>query len=175
MDWMAISLGVLVASALIVYITRPWWPGRSLSQPDPAGPTLANRREALLAALRDLDFDYTVGKVTAEDYGPLRQALLSEVAKVMSQLDEQQAAAEASLEAEVLAVHRQLRVERSAYPAQSGRPCLTCGRVSNAGDLYCRGCGARLNGACPECGKAVQPTDHFCTSCGIELALALSG
>jgi len=181
MDGMAMGLGILVAGALVGYLSRPWWPGRSDFQPDPepvsngGGQELATRRESLLAALRDLDFDYTLHKVTAEDYRPLRQALLGEVAAIMTELDEQQTAAEANIEAEVSAARQKLQAGRSHQLGRTGPPCLTCGQVSEAGDLYCRSCGTKLQAACPQCGELAQSADRFCTGCGIELALALSG
>ena len=161
MDWIAISLGVLVASALIAYITWPWRMQRGDPQPaarsvsDASTKALSSRREALLTALRDLDFDYTVGKVTQEDYGPMRQALLAEVAAIMTQLDEAQAAAqdglEARLEAEVLAVRQKLAAGKAPRSPLDSRPCSSCGRTPRIGDLYCRDCGTQLNLICPEC------------------------
>jgi hypothetical protein len=180
MDWIAISLGVLVTSALIVYITRPWRMGRGARLlSDASAKVLFSRREAMLTALRDLDFDYTVGKVAEEDYGPMRQALLAEVATIMTQLDEEQAATEdgleARIEAEVLAVRQKLVAEKAPNSPADSRPCSSCGRVPRVGDLYCRDCGTHLNLTCPECGQGLHPTDYFCTACGIEMALALSG
>jgi hypothetical protein len=184
MDWTAIGLGVITLGAVAAYITRPWWAG----QADPAGSdrpaeALAERQEAVLAALRDLDFDHEVGKVTEEDYNGQRQALLVEVASVITQLDEGRTGEEADLdeqiEAQILTVRQTLQTnqqhEKGHQAPLPGNTCPTCHRPARPGDLYCAGCGARLASACPECGKAVQPTDFYCASCGIELALALSG
>lgn len=192
MDGVAIGLGLLLAGAVMVFVARPWWAqrgdlehglaSRDGSVEDVHGEMLADRREAVLTALRDLDFDHAVGKVAKEDYEPLRQALLAEAAGVVAQLDDEWARVEADLdariEAQVLAMRQTLRAERSrrvsaASPANNP-VCPICGQTSRPGDLYCAGCGTRLNAECPQCGRVVRPTDLFCAGCGTKLALAVS-
>lgn len=182
MDWTAIGLGLVTTGALVVYVTRPWWmPGRqSRPQPDSVPDTSpADRREATLTALRDLDFDHAVGKVTKEDYVSVRQTLLAKAAAIMTQIEQEQVAQvdlEARIEAEILAVRQNQKDGRIPHsPVGAGRSCPTCMRVSDPGDLYCRGCGTKLAPACPECGQLVVTTDHFCVACGFQLALAVAG
>lgn len=176
MDVIAISLGVVVAGAVGVYLSRPWWAKEGQfdsANPDSPEKSLNERHEQIISALRDLDFDHEVGKVTAEDYNLLRQSLLAEAATVLTQLDESRAG-EADLDEEVEA--RILAVRRTLWTDQQpGTACPTCSRPARSGDLYCGGCGARLASACPSCGKTVQATDLYCAGCGVELALALSG
>ncbi len=185
MDSIAIVLGLLVTGAVTAFVAWPWWTRRGapesegVSEADSGGETLAERREAILAALRDLDFDHAVGKVAEEDYQSLRQTLLAEAAEVMARLDEEQTTVEADLdariEAEVLTI-RQTMTGEDGVVALTGEDdvCPECGRATRAGDVYCAGCGARLNLACPECGRPVRPTDLFCTGCGAKSALAVS-
>lgn len=185
MDMIAISLGVVVAGAVGAYLTRPWWTpqhdselGRASASLDDPDRTLNERHEQILSALRDLDFDHEVGKLTAEDYGLLRQSLLAEAVAVLTQLDESRAG-EADLdekvEARILAVRRTLWTDQRPQADLPGTACFTCGRPIRPGDLYCGGCGAHLASACPSCGNSVQPSDSYCAGCGVELALALSG
>ncbi len=108
MDGFAVVLGLLIAGAVIAFLTWPWRMQRAGLQPDHSPETplawdaqdeaLDDQYEAVLTALRDLDFDHAVGKVAEEDYAPLRQALLVKAAGVMTQLDERDAA-EADVEA----------------------------------------------------------------------------
>ncbi|GIK37510.1 MAG: hypothetical protein BroJett011_13430 [Chloroflexota bacterium] len=189
MEWLAIMMGVGVAAGLVAYLTQPWWgrqgEGRLVLAGAAAGsgPTPVEQREAILTALRDLDFDYEVGKITEADYGLLRQSLLAEAAAVMTQLNTLEIAAEANLdeqiEAQILAVrrglHRDQQVKGGLPSAQPGPACVSCGRPAQPGDLYCTGCGTRLNPACPECGTSIQAMDRFCAGCGLELGLAVSG
>lgn len=179
MDWTAIGLGLVTTGALVVYITRPWWAQHWNSQTQPnstPGTSLADQREATLTALRDLDFDHAVGKVTEEDYAILRQTLLTKAAAIMTQIEQEQVVLNARIEAEILAARQNLNGGRLAHsPAEANRVCPTCSRVPHPGDLYCRGCGTQLAPACPECGKTVAPTDRFCVRCGFELAPARAG
>ena len=186
MDGFAVVLGLLIAGAVIAFLTWPWWMQRAGLQPDHSLETplawdaqdeaLDARYEAVLTALRDLDFDHAVGKVAEEDYAPLRQALLVKAAGVMTQLDERDAAEtdiEARLEAEILALRQTRHATRdqdalALSPADEG-VCPACGRMPRPGDLYCADCGTRLSLACPECGRNVDPTDLFCAGCGTEL------
>ena len=163
---------------MVVFVVWPWWTRRGAPQPESGdrvrsgGETLAERHEAVLTALRDLDFDHTVGKVAEEDYGPLRYALLAEAADAMTQLDEEPAAAqadiEARIEAEVLVIRQELNAESSS------NTCPSCGRPARPGDVYCASCGAQLNATCSTCGRGARPADLFCPGCGAELALAVS-
>ena len=184
MNDMAVILGMLVAGAVAAFVAWPWRMQRKMLRPafgaaaTPHGEALAERREAVLTALRDLDFDRAVGKVIEEDYSPLRQALLTEAVAVMAQLDDERATVEADLdaliEAEVLAVSQTLGAEhRGDEPAGDGA-CPACGRAFRPGDLYCAGCGARLHIPCPECGRVARLDDLFCASCGAKLALAVA-
>lgn len=185
MDLTAIGLGLLVVGALVLYITRPWWGQKDdtrvkeeLSQNE-QNQILVKQQEALLRTLRDLDFDSTVGKVTEEDYHPLRQTLLAEVAAIMSQLDNEQSAAEVDLDtgrgSGILARGQKPQRQPSTPASPTDMYCPICSRAARPGDLYCTGCGTRLSTTCPTCGNAVQLTDRFCAECGIELTLALAG
>src|SRR5579864_6962815 len=42
---------------------------------------------ATLITLRDLDFDFQIGKLTAADYGPQREALVARGADLLRQID----------------------------------------------------------------------------------------
>jgi hypothetical protein len=183
MDGIAIGLGLLIAVSVVVFVSWPWWARRGALQLEGGSNVsprerLAERREAVLAALRDLDFDRAVGKVTEEDHGLLRQALLAEAAEATAQLDEEQAEDTADLDAriemEVLAARQALHAEREGMPLAVESACPACGRLSRPGDWYCSGCGTQLQAGCPSCGGVIHPTDLFCIACGAELAPAVS-
>lgn len=56
-----------------------------------------------------------------------------------------------------------------ASPSDS-TTCARCGRSNNAGDRFCRGCGAPMAQAkCPRCGRPAEPDDKFCHGCGSPL------
>lgn len=173
MDWTIIGLSLVTMGALAAFVSRPWWaPQTTPVGPTPAtAPSLAEQREATLTALRDLEFDYEVGKVIDEDYMPLRQALLQDTAMIMAQIEQQTNDLDARIEAEIQAVRGWEIIPAS----DNAGPCPTCHQLAYPGDRYCRGCGTPLALICPECGQAVSAADRFCVECGFELAVAVAG
>ncbi|MFQ5614530.1 MAG: zinc ribbon domain-containing protein [Anaerolineae bacterium] len=183
MDVAAITLGIIVTGAMAVFIAWPWWKQERDAQAEAgakAGPagmdrsdSLVRQREAVLTALRDLDFDHATGKVVEADYGPLRQAMLAQAAGILAELDKAQAAAEAELdagiEAEALAVRAGLAPNGDGRPPAPDQACPACGWSIRPGALYCAGCGTKLGPICPGCGHSVQSADTFCAGCGLEL------
>jgi hypothetical protein len=95
------------------------------------GPSEADRlrqeRDQLLTALRDLDFDYSLGKLQAEDYAPLRADLVSRGAEVLKKLDAATQTPEASPRPAVpdeaiekaIAAHRQGRAKTGGQAPQA--------------------------------------------------------
>jgi hypothetical protein len=179
MDGFAVGLGLLIAGAVIAFLAWPWQARRGLKTAptqDVPAETLDEQYDAVLSALRDLDFDHAVGKVAEEDYATLRRALLVEAANLIAQLDERTAAEanlEARLEKESLALRQVRRIapDQDAFaPSFIGEgACTVCGRMPRLGDLYCADCGARLSLSCPDCGRTVDAIDCFCAGCGTEL------
>ncbi|MGQ9583815.1 MAG: zinc ribbon domain-containing protein [Anaerolineae bacterium] len=48
--------------------------------------------------------------------------------------------------------------------------CPRCGQPAQAGDRFCRLCGAALGGHCPQCGAFCEAEDRFCAQCGALLS-----
>lgn len=90
---------------------------------------LLRRRDRIYAELRELDFDYRVGKVTAEDYREARNQLETEAAQVLQAIDQQVATLEEEIEREV----RRLRETR--------RGCPSCGAAITPRARFCPSCG----------------------------------
>jgi len=106
-----------------------------------------SKQESLMA-LRDLDFDFQTGKITNEDYAPLRQQLLI-------------AAAQAEQVVETPKVIVKAEIESAT--------CPECHAAVQADDNFCPKCGAALNLTCPQCHKKVAAGDKFCAGCGAAL------
>lgn len=157
MNEMAMGLGLFVAGVVVVFLAWPWWARRTVTHAHATleGGSLAERREAILTTLRDLDFDRTVGKVADEDYWPLRRSLLVEAAGVMTEWDEQ---AHSGSEMRAL--------------AGDERSCPACERFNRPGGLFCANCGLDLSAAqaeCCRCGRMAERGDLFCRDCGTEM------
>ena len=184
MDIGSLLLGfaLLLVSAFIV--ARPIIEKQGLheKQLDPADALLA-QRDALLAALRDLDFDHTTGKITAEDYAPQRAKLVAEGAALLRQLETLGVTrAEDPVEQAIRAYRKTIAHEGDAIetaiaarrhaPTVEVSPCPACGAVAQASDKFCPKCGATLSATCPECGRPARPADKFCAGCGAKLSVA---
>nr|NIN67603.1 hypothetical protein [Anaerolineae bacterium]NIO70584.1 hypothetical protein [Anaerolineae bacterium] len=93
---------------------------------------LEARREALYAALKDLEFDHEMGKLSAEDYAALRERYTVQAVAVLQQLD--------ALAAEEPPVVGQGDAALEKAPLV----CPVCRRACQPGDTFCTGCGASL-------------------------------
>ena len=126
-------------------------PKRSIIQSDRGrrGMLLLRQREQLYVAIRELEFDRSLGKVQEEDYTGQRRALDAEAVSVLAQLDQlDQLERPATGKTAIV-----LQIEREVA-------ALKGGEVSEAGKaLTCSGCGApNLEGHrfCPECGHRFE-------------------
>lgn len=110
---------------------------KDIPKPIPVSPVqhLEDRKQAIYENLRDLQFEYRVGKLSDEDYQQTKQALQKELAMVLAET-------EATIKNLGLTLHR---VPPKASPL---RPLATT----------CPHCGAKFPQAlkyCGECGKAI--------------------
>ena len=89
------------------------------------------RKNEIYAAIRDIDFDYQMGKLSEEDYEALRQQYKTEAIGMMKQID-------------------QTGSRSSRRPAPGGavknaeRFCHHCGQPVGAEDQFCNACGGKL-------------------------------
>lgn len=111
------------------------------------------QEEITLNKLRDLDFDYQTGKVSEEDYRPLRSQLVAEAAQAI----EAKKLEDAQLE-EMLRARRQAKAQKEK--------CPHCGSSMKPDDQFCPVCGQPAKSTCPTCGKTIHPSDLYCTGCG---------
>lgn len=151
-----ISLSLLAAA--IVYVSRPFWQKRkTTAQESKSNKNAHNQHDAVLTALRDLDFDYKTGKVSEEDYQPLRAQLLVEAAKSIEIQEQDDEQLEALIQARRKTTHQR---------------CEHCGAAITEGQKFCSRCGLSVAAQpCPSCGKKLQKGDVFCSSCGTKIEI----
>lgn len=158
MDIISILIGAILLGAAAVFVNRPFQQEAKSQGPNEGTAEPRTRRESVLSALLDLDFDYKTGKVSEEDYAPLRTQLLAEAAD-LTRLEQEK---EDELEALI----------RSRRNRKGGARCGQCGAALIAGQHFCSKCGAPASlEACPSCGSRVKPGDSFCTTCGSRLRI----
>jgi len=162
MEISSIIIGVALFGGSVAYVSLPFRQKRMKNANSSNANLQQNgQREAVLSALRDLDFDFKTGKVSEEDYQPLRTQLLVEAAQYM----EAEKKEDEQLEA-------MIRARRNVQ--QQGLKCQHCESPVEAGQRFCSKCGSAVNNEfCPSCGKKIQASDLFCSSCGNKIEVPM--
>jgi predicted nucleic acid-binding Zn ribbon protein len=154
----ALIIGFILMGAALVFVSRPFWEKQKKGAKDFA--IHVSRRELVLAALRDLDFDFKTGKVSEEDYQPLRAQLLAEAAQYIESAKNEDEKLEALIQAR--------------RKGQQKIKCEHCGAPMEADQKFCSKCGTvTKTEACPSCGKKIRSGDLFCSSCGTKIEVRL--
>jgi hypothetical protein len=160
MELGAIFVGLSMFVASMPFVIRPFQEHRY--KKDIKSNTSTNpgeKRKDILSAIRDLDFDFSTGKVTEDDYSTLRAQLVAEAAL---HIQPEKSVEDDQLEAMISARKTSL---------SKGLDCSHCGKKITAGSRYCSQCGTAMAKTCPSCSKQVQDGDQFCTTCGAKLEL----
>lgn len=133
MTLLSLAVILVVAALGFVLFVRQ----RDIPEPVPVSPVqhLEDRKQAIYDNLRDLQFEYRLGKLSDEDYQATKQALQKELALVLAEM-------ESTMQRLGLTP---VRVPGKASPRKGG-------------STVCPSCGAKFSQAlkyCGECGKAI--------------------
>ena len=79
-----IALLVAAATAIFGPLRSPHTPRRA----EPTDTALTVARDSKLGELSDLELDFQLGKLSAEDYGELNAAVRTEAVEIMRQIEE---------------------------------------------------------------------------------------
>ncbi|MEA3337271.1 MAG: zinc ribbon domain-containing protein [Chloroflexota bacterium] len=114
---------------------------------------LEQERDSLYQAIRELRFDYEVGKVSEADYLIFENQLKGRAVVVLQEIDTLHEAEidpdlDARIEGEIAALRRNGTGKTAGDPlpvpvGQKGY-CSQCGETVRAGDGFCGQCGARV-------------------------------
>ncbi len=137
---------------------------------------LIGRKDAVVSAIRDLEFDFKLGKLDAEDYKRYDERLRRQAVALLQQIEQVAPAStglDAAVESEVL---RRRRVPEAQSPAFAPRPVLVAAGAAAAGAAPAtaapatNGAPVAANGGprrfCTTCGSLLQPEHRFCATCG---------
>ena len=138
---MIIAITCVIAIVVIVFVlgVRP----KDLPEPEPVSPFahLDERKAAIYENLRDLQFEYRVGKLSDNDYQLTKKDLQKELAVVMAEVD-------------------RVKLQLQAGRGQAPPPPAPKVKAAPARDgLTCPHCNARFEQElkfCGECGKPMK-------------------
>jgi rRNA maturation endonuclease Nob1 len=133
-----IASALAVAVMAFILVVRP----KDLPPPEPPDPFahLDERKAAIYENLRDLQFEYRVGKLSETDYQKTKQDLQSELAAVMAEVD-------------------RVRAALAGQPAGKAKAPAVEAAQQKVSGLVCPSCGATFEKAlkfCGECGKPMK-------------------
>ena len=125
---------LLLAALFFVLFVRP----QDVPEPEPVSPIqhLEDRKQAIYDNLRDLQFEYRLGKLSDEDYQQTKQALQRELAAVLAETED------TIKRLGLTPVRVPSKARKAPEPAQT----------------LCPHCGAKFPQAlkyCGECGRAI--------------------
>lgn len=192
MEPLTLTLSLLLIAIAVTIIAYPLWRQthpKAFTAIDVAPAPGQTREEyearyqATLAAIKDLMFDYEMGKLSQEDYDTLLARTKNEAAQLRRQIDRlssdtapqitpsldadietmiAQARSEATTAKENKVLLREINaeIETLKHIPTNGTACLDCGTAYRPGDAFCSGCG----GALPK--AAAVPAENQCSSCG---------
>jgi rubrerythrin len=128
--------------------------------------TLKAERDRIINSLQELDFDFNLGKIPAEDYPTQRAELLKKGSDILRKLDELEPVLSSARDA-------QSRIEKAAAAKRADASTkaaeLSDDDVEALISARRKQHKSKSAGFCPKCGKPVLATDNFCPSCGKSL------
>lgn len=137
MEILASAVLLIVVTVAFTFLVRE----KDIPAVAPVSPThhLEERRSAIYENLRDLQFEYRVGKLSDDDYQQTKVGLQKELAGVMAEMD---------------------RMKSGAAPAAAPVAVVPAAAVTvdQPTSPTCPHCGAQFSGSmkfCGECGKAM--------------------
>ena len=158
---------------------------------DPNLENLLSAREATYSAIKDLETDHVMGKLSDTDYVTLRAKYEGKALAILQQLDAVQPTVLQTPHAveptgTPLAPPRhpmavgQFAHSHPEWGPREGQVCAQCGAPIVTGAKFCHGCGASLAATplapprqgqvCSACGAPVAADSKFCRRCGSPVA-----
>lgn len=168
----AIALLIIACVAVVAYPFFANGEQDDVALPASTDPVVENMivtRDATYAAIKELEFDHAMGKLSDADYKMMRARYETKAVAILQQLDELHKArgngkrahvSDDDLEQEVLRLRRETKA----------LTCPKCGTPHSTADAFCAKCGTPLRGVrCPDCGTRAAVGDKFCPRCGSRL------
>jgi len=170
MLWITLTVALLISLVALLYVV---WP---IIQPneepvwveDDRLTEMISRKDAVLRSIKDLEFDYQVGKVSDEDYERFNQRLRRQAITYIQQIEKlapQTANLDETLEAEIAQMRRTLdRTDGAVLATPAAEPAEI---ETPATDDAVALAGTQIEKRfCTNCGQPVAAAHKFCAHCG---------
>ena len=138
---MIIAIACVIAIVVIVFVlgVRP----KDLPEPEPVSPFahLDERKAAIYDNLRDLQFEYRVGKLSDNDYQLTKKDLQKELASVMAEVDRVKLQLQGSRPAPTPSAPPPPKAKPAPEPEPDPRTCPHCSARFDVELKFCGECG----------------------------------
>ena len=98
------------------------------------------RKEVALAAVKELEFDLNMGKISDEDYEALKEQYAKDAVGYVKEIDQISGGPRKQAEK----IDKELEDEIRAFRKRPGRFCTQCGAPVATDDKFCAQCGEKL-------------------------------
>ena len=127
-------LFIMLTALVSLFVLQPLMnPGKGRKHGSPSSNHVAGelieRKEAIYAAIKDIEFDYQTGKLSEEDFRQLRQQYKDEAIAVLKKLDKS---------------HSSKSPKKSTAAKSQANFCSSCGNPVKKTDRFCTSCGSKL-------------------------------
>ena len=134
---------MIITSALVLVLAALFYTlfvrDKDVPEPIPVSPIqhLEDRKHAIYDNLRDLQFEYRLGKLTDDDYQQTKQALQKELAVVLGETEQ-------TLKSLGLSSVRKPATKPAAKSADAKTVCPHCGASFKEALKFCGECGKAI-------------------------------
>lgn len=138
-------LCLLIAVGVMIYVGRPLFTQQgavaATARRKGRHAVLTEQRDALYAAIRELDFDHRMGKVDDTDYQRMRGDYTQQAVALLKEIDRGNGRSRAAddIEREVASFRKK------GGQAQAAVFCASCGAKVRPHDRFCASCGAKID------------------------------
>ncbi len=167
--WLSLGIAVGLSAVAIYFAIAPLLkPGKAtLLLEDDKLTELLERKDTTLKAIKDLEFDYRVGKIDEEDYQRMDQRLRRQAIGLIQQI-EKLAPASSGVDDQIETMVARMRKVPTATPIPA-----TVAVAAAAGNGRAQKSATPQQAAarfCTNCGEQVETGHKFCAHCGTPVA-----
>lgn len=184
---LTVACGLLALGVVAFLISPLLDPQRRSMSGKPEVEDLQRKKDFLYAAIRELNIDYHMGKLSEEDHRQLQHEYMQKASAVLDQLERStngKPHIDARIEQAVLDMRKKRALSRVSgteeeaavafkeAPSEIEAPektCRACGTANERDAKFCMECGERLEALCEACGASVKADAKFCAQCGHRL------